>query len=280
MKQAPGAYVGIGYAEYASWEACRSSVLKAAENSSAHMRRASVEPKADTPALALGRAVHSAILEPHLFMKDYMKGLTVDKRTRSGREAWAQCLSDNPNKEILSPTEWDRCCEMRDSVWDRPWAPELLGSAGVCELSVVWDDPDSKMRCKTRLDRVAAEYHNQITIAELKTTRDGSITGFPRSVSNFNYHAQAAMQIAGLGMHEDNACDFVWIAVENFPPYEVALYQPSPEMLAQGRRRFLSWVSQWGRCLRTGEWPGYPPYSQRIELPAWARDDPLEDEIL
>lgn len=43
-------------------------------------------------------------------------------------------------------------------------------------------------------------------------------------------------------------------------------------------------IALWGRCMRSGEWPGYPPFTAHVDAPAWmqmrADEAALRDEFV
>lgn len=89
----PGIYENIPDAEYRSWNAISQSTLKVASEATwAHVRATldgKIERKSD--ALAFGRALHTWLLEPHLFEDTYQVALPCAAEIKSGDRKGEEC---------------------------------------------------------------------------------------------------------------------------------------------------------------------------------------------
>jgi hypothetical protein len=240
--------------------------------------------EADTPALAFGRALHCAVLEPEVYAATYVQPVEHPYRrpTPAQRNAkkpspetvaavayWDQWAMANAGKVEITAEDAARIEGMRQSILRDPLARKLL-TGGVAEETIVWDDPRTGLRCKARADYHTAE---RGVVADLKTCEDASEEGFRIAAARYSYHLQhahyaSAFQALG---HELRA--FLFVAVEKEPPYAVAVHTLLPESEARGialRDRAMDALDQ---CLRTDSWPAYEPRIHRIELPAWALRD-------
>lgn len=283
-------YPSVEYPRYAAWDARRSSVLRAALRSAAHLRLADLAEEHDpTKATELGVGVHCAILEPERFERRYVRALRRGKRsTRIDKAAAAahalEQLADG--REVLDDAQYDRCLAIRDALVRQPWRGALLDGPGVVELSALWSDDTTGVRCKTRADRVTLSYLRPgwstpaPVVVELKSAEDASEEGFRRSIAKYAYHLQARMQLEGLGAHdsatwvdpgtlEPRPEQYVWLVLEKSAPYAAALYSPSSEMLEAAGMRLRHALALWAECTRSGHWPGYPGEPQLIDLPPW-----------
>jgi hypothetical protein len=273
----PGVYPGIDYAIYASWDAMRSSVASKFERSAAHGRLALLDGDEPSASKELGSAVHLAILEPERLEKQCIVKPKADRRLKASREgvlceaeitAWEL---EHAGQDWVSQDDLDKALRIRDAIWQKPWAQALLGSYGSNEVSVAWADPEFKLPCKARMDRLVHDYEGVSTIVELKSAFDASHEGFNRARQRFSYHVQAAMQVTGLDVLSPFTHRLKWLAIETAPPFESALYDPTPEMHAEGMRRFKGALAQYAEGMRTGYWPGYSTASRMLDLFPWEK---------
>ena len=264
-----GVHRDVPFGVYTAWDAASNSALGHLQRSPAHLRAYLEEPPADTEALALGRAVHAAILEPELFARSYVRGVDGDGRTKAVKDARAQLALDYPRATVLRPAEYDTCIRMRDSVHAHGRAAGMLAGDGACELSAVWNDPATGVRCKARFDRHSIDLPGGV-IVDVKTTRDASRRAFERSIFAFGYHRQAAMYLEAARVLDVPARHFVLIAIEKEPPYAVAVYRLTEGAIDAGAEQMRALLARYRVCRETGEWPGYPDEVQDIALPPWA----------
>lgn len=276
---APGVYPDIPMSDYGSWDAANYSTLKQFRRSPAHAREMLVNPPAQTPAMALGSAVHAAVLEPELFVKNYVVAPKVDRRFKKDKIIWEEFLKDNKDREVLTSLEYEQCIEIQISALANPLVTEIVNESGFTEMSFVWVDKDTEMDCKGRVDRFSRLWGNSV-IADLKTTENASPDAWVREVNKYSYHAQAAFYLDGLDTISPVIVrKFLWIVVEKKSPYALAIYEPDPATIDKGRRMYRNWLRQWAACRETGVWPGYHAGIQPLLLPDWAlRQEEGEDE--
>jgi hypothetical protein len=271
---APGIYPGIPFAEYHRWPGVNFSKLKLFERSPAHAREEMLHPSEPTVAMALGTAVHSAVLEPDRFAAEYVVAPECDRRTKIGKETWAKFEAENPGT-ILSEEDSETCQGISTAVWAHPVAKELLSSRGSKEVCVVWDDQDTGLRCKARID-VIGSVAGWPVIADLKSVGDGIMDatpdGFSKACARYLYHVQAAHYLAGAEALHSHQRKFWHIAVEKSAPYGCAVYELSEGALAQGEQQRRRWLHRMKECEATGNWPGYPQTVQPIDIPKWAQE--------
>lgn len=263
--QEPGLYPDIHADIYRAWPFAAQSILKVLRDKSpAHAKQQLDNPPESTPALRLGAAVHTAVLQPELFHQEYIRAPEGDRRTKEVKEVWQSLKESHPNATILSGYEWEQCMAIRNAVASHPTARRLLD--GQSELSAVWKDPDTGVMCKGRFDMVS-----QIgVITDLKTTVDASPSSFTRSVYNYGYYIQAAHYLSGAQELGIDAKFFTIIAVEKTPPYCVAVYHIRSDAIAAGEDELRPLLELYARCQETGVWPGYPNEAVEIDLPPYA----------
>jgi exodeoxyribonuclease VIII len=279
----PGVYEGMSFAEYHRIPAASDSQLTQLLRSPAHLRAYLDSERIETPAMRLGTAVHAALLEPDAFDRLYSVLPDPDPeiyRNKDGSEsrnvastaAYKAAVLDvhdeHPGGVCLDPIEYAACHGMWQSVLAHPAAARILGAATKRELSIVWDDPLTGVRCKARLDAYAPGLGGG-TIADLKTAIEGGPVGFERAVLHWGYHRKAWFYLRGARAVGLEAQHFPIIAVEKAPPYAVAVYRVDDAVLAYIEDHMTALLRLYEACRASDHWPGYPDDVQDIGVPDW-----------
>lgn len=226
------------------------------------------EPQEETPALKLGTAIHTAVLEPLRFAAEYAVAPQVDRRTKDGKEAWtafeAECLASG--KKVLSNGDFLTCMAISERLNRHP-AASVLFRSGTPEVSMFWEDSETGVLCKCRPDWLI----HKVAILDVKSTQDASATGFARSVANYEYHMAAAWYLDGVRkcLGEDAPGAFIFAAFEKDAPHAVAFYNADAEMIDLGRIEYRKRLKIYAECKSSNYWPGYPAGIQSLSLPAW-----------
>lgn len=224
------------------------------------------EKKEATPAMQLGTALHTAVLEPDLWDQTIaVPRQAFDRRTKVGKELAAEFAREAAGKIVLDPDDAETVQRMAAAVRSHPAAKFLLDMPGQREASYTWTDGATGLDCKVRPD-----WHSddRRLVVDVKTTKDASRNEFAKSIANFDYHVQAAWNLDAL-----EAEKFLIIAVENVRPFAVAVYPLSPVLIAAGQRRVSAAMELLAECHRSGRWPGYGDLLQDdLDLPGWIKD--------
>ena len=238
------------------------SSLKLMDVSPAHYRHGlDVGGRSDTKALKVGRALHVAVFEPHLYDEEIV---TWDGGDRKGKD-WKAFAALNARREILSLAEAADVRNMAASVRSNPDAMRRL-AAGEAEVTLLWTDPATGVRCKARLDWISASG----AIGDLKSAKDASPAAFGRQAYGLRYHVQSAFYTDGLRVLTSEELPFEFYAVENSGPHTSQVYQVAEGDIAAGRRHYREWLQQLVECREANRWPGYADHPLVLELPRWA----------
>jgi exodeoxyribonuclease VIII len=253
--------------EYHAHSAVSKSVLDKIAKSPLHCRAyldgQRTEP---TAAMQFGTALHTAVLEPSEFRKQFAV-FDGDRRTAAGKAEYAALVASN--KQIITRADNDAITTMSAAVFAHPIAGELL-TDGHAESSVFWTDADTGIECKCRPDW----WRNDRTVIDVKTTEDASPAGFAKSVAAFRYHVQAAHYLAGT-----QANRFVFIAVEKKAPFAVAVYELDAVSLEVGMMIRNADLLSYKLAAESNYWPSYSENIEVLTLPAWAFPKSTEEEI-
>jgi hypothetical protein len=251
-----GFYQSISFNKYLNDPAINSSGLKIFRRSPAKFAFWRDNDRPGTQNQLEGSALHSLILTPELFARDFGKS-AMPRANSKAREKWDRM---NPMARGLSDISWTRVHEMMEAFKHTPCAVahDLL-TDGSPELSIWFQDPDTGLSCKIRPDYL----RNDDIMIDVKTTQNGSPEGFFREIKKWGYHYQAAFYTHGLNMAYTAAGvkrytkAFIFIAIENFPPYEVAIYMLSEDIMQAAQEQIKQDLKKYKECLDAGIWPGY-----------------------
>lgn len=203
-----------------------------------------------TPAMNLGNAVHTLVLEEEKFDSEFH---VIHQQTRPRRNTppYEKMLADAQGKIILTNDEYLQAAIMAKSVKENPYSAQLFHECQV-EKSIYFTHKTTGIQLKSRPDAMSGS----IAI-DLKTTADASKHAFRYSADKFGYFLQAVMvkeALASIGQHMD---EFVFVPVEKSAPYCVAFYMVSQDTLFEESVDFDVLMVNLERCMESNVWPGY-----------------------
>jgi hypothetical protein len=256
--------------KYRASKAINISTLKAMRVSPLHYKHERDRERPDTPRFGVGRAVHTAVLEPHLFPSLY----AVYDGDRRGN-AWKDFKTANSEATILKVDEMECVRGMADAISAHPVARKALKREGaLIERAIEWIDPDTGLRCKGRPDHVAG------AISDLKTVDTVDERRFKATAARLGYYLQASFYRRGYRTLTkfDMPCSIV--AVEMEPPHDVAVFDLDPVSLSRANEQITRLLRRVAECERAGKWPGRYPSSRLLTAPDWAhREDEDEQQM-
>jgi hypothetical protein len=214
-------------------------------------------PLEDTSDMALGRAVHAAVLEPDALERDFYFVEDYPYNTKEGKARRAEDQTKAGGRTVIRGHE---ALLMASAVHAYPPAVRLLKGADT-EVSCFWHNEDDL--CKARFDAVNAPY-----VIDLKTVGSASERAFKNDLVRFGYAMQAAWYMDGASRFVP-VRGFAFILVEKVPPYQVRTFELHPEDLVVAERHMLEALAEYRRCRERSDWPGYPETLETLRIPAW-----------
>lgn len=264
----PGIYEGISFAQYASWPAVNKSRLDWLYDwAPLHCKYRMDHPEEDTPALIVGRALHSLVLTPDDYESEFAIAPECDKRTKDGKAMWAAFCQQAGERSVLTTDQDELVKNMARAISFCTAAHRFIASEGRNELSIIWNDQLTGLLCKARLDMERKKDWN--CIGDLKTTISGNIDDFTRSLTTYGYYRQAAFYLAGakaVGLELDA---FAIVAVEKTAPYGVATFQVDKAAIEIGQAQNQRLMATYAACERFNSWPGYTDEFKLISISPW-----------
>jgi len=231
-------------------------------------------PKPETPALQVGKALHSALLEPRLFADRYKPA--EERRTKKVVEAAAA-----EGVELLLPKDFDNIVEAarRASLCKDL---QLFIKAGKSEVSLFTDEFGCQV--KGRLDWISQD---PLAIFDVKTARDIDERWFSRAFYSYHYDVKLGLYQRWLSrLMNTKEIPVYLLLVENQGPWDCAVVprvggEPAPipqAVLDRGASKGLKWIEQLRGCIDRDEFPGVGSVAEwNLFTPAWEMDD--DDEI-
>lgn len=257
--------------EYRSEARVNWSALNLMRDSPLHYQWGLTHPRADTPAMAVGRATHCAILEPDEYPRRYTVAPQYDRRTNDGKTAWAEFRAAHEGIEILRLEDAERIDAMAAVVRDHDTAGPLLRLPGESEVILRWNDAETGVQCKGRADRIARPTGPTLLV-DIKITRSTEEYALQRAIHGYGYHGQLAFYADAIEAITGEAPLVYMVAVESDGPHDVAVLELDDELLAQGRDLYRSHLRRLVECQESDRWPGRHPEPIRASLPRWARE--------
>jgi len=199
----------------------------------------------ESSAMALGTAVHCAMLEPEEYYNEFHVLPKIDRRTKAGKEKYEIEQKKAVGKKTISFDEHKKVEAICEQFRNHDLAQKY--SKGEIELSHYLDYEGQKVRVRPDCLNKIEDF-----ISDVKTCQDNSPIAFKRDVYKYGYHLQAAFYCDML-----NVSEFRFIAVETNYPFSVEVYSLSNEMIDQGRKAWKRAFADWKIYKETGIVSGY-----------------------
>ena len=217
-------------------------------------------PRKESAAMALGTAVHTALLEPERFDAEYVvcPPECSDRRTKAYKE-WAASVD---GASVLTTDDAATIEAIRESVRRDDFASKLLAAAGYVEKSLEWTDQG--VLCRMRFDKLAGPF-----CVDIKTCQYATVDKFTKSIAEYRYDIQAAHYLAGLGLVSE-VSQFAFIAIETTSPYRVRCYEMCEDDLFLAEKDRISLLKEYQRRMQSKDWsePGEGVLT-KVFLPNW-----------
>ncbi len=226
----------------------------------------------DTPSKFVGKVVHKAALEPDEFERVYFADIPpkFNMRKKDDKAAYAKWLQTvGGGRKHVKLDEFADATVMAYNVRTHPVLRDLLDNTRVqFELSIFWEDATTQIQCKARIDAWLPDYNIAI---DLKTAASAEHGVFKNAAAKYGYYLQDAHYITGLQQvfKLESMAPMLFVVVENFPPYAVALYVLDDESRAFAERKRQRLMQRVEECSLAGKWPGYSTKIEKLSLPRW-----------
>lgn len=285
----PGLYSDVSMPAYHEIHAVSSSGLSKLKQSPAHLKSYIDDEYEETHALKLGRMVHICVLEPEIWDEKIVclgdceatKKGDGEPCTNSAKGVWDEtelCGTHSrglgePDEDIktVKQKDYEAAMAIRETILNSMRTRDLVRTDGESEYTMIWEDPDTGLKCKARMDRYSPNVPSG-AIVDLKTTRSADPDYFSKKIFDYGYYLQAAHYLKGAQALDLDIKHFVIIACEKKPPYAVRPYRMRDALSDPVEDELFDLYHLWKRCIETDSWPGYPDRLVDISVPGWAED--------
>ncbi|MET8864631.1 PD-(D/E)XK nuclease-like domain-containing protein [Nonomuraea sp. NPDC004580] len=232
-------------------------------------RHEQLNPPGPKKAFDLGSAAHRLVLGsgPELVRID-----ADEWRTKEVKEQVAAVRAGGGIP--LKPAEYRQVHDMAAALRRHPVAAALFDPAhGQPEQTLIWQDDDTGISCRARLDwQPDAKPGRRLIVPDYKTCRSASPRAIAKAVHEHGYHQQTEWYLRGAQALDlaDGDAAFVFVFQEKDPPYLVTVVQLDDEALHVARERNRRAMETYAACVEADHWPGYSDDIELITLPAWA----------
>lgn len=213
--------------------------------------------KPDSAAMAFGRAFHVYTLQPELFSQLVAVAPDVDKRTKLGKEEYAQFEATAEGKEVITIGQYMTMQRMATAIYGHPIARQLMENT---QREIREEKPIYGVQFAGIADVLE---RGRIYAVDLKTAKNSSPEDFQKTAYNSDYHLQAAIY-----RHLFGVVNFYWIVVESDKPHNVSVFEQDTTAATRADARLRELIERWN------EWDGSPqPYTTELvnlTLPKWA----------
>jgi hypothetical protein len=148
---------------------------------------------------------------------------------------------------------------------------------GKPEQTLIWRESNG-VWCRARVDWL---HDSHELLDDFKTTSaSANPEVLSRTMFTNGWPIQAAFYLRGLSMLFPKVQPkFRFICQETYAPYALSVMSLDPATLAYAANEVEYAIHQWGECLRTDYWSGYPARIAYAELPAWKEARQMEREV-
>ena len=226
-------------------------------------------PEEPTPSLIFGQLFHAMVLQPETVWEQFAVMPNVDRRTKAGKEAFAEFEAQAEGKTVVSVDMVEQAVAMCDALSKNEFVKKLF--KGEKEKPFFWVDEMTDEECKCRVDCLT-EVGENLIIVDLKSTDNAETEAFMRSAIKYGYDVQSAMYSEGVKVNTGREPLFVFIAIEKKPPYALNILQADKLLIRRGYDVFRELIGIYADCKKTGNWYGYlGRYNQinNLALPAY-----------
>lgn len=292
-----GIHYGVPFADYLRIDAISNSgALSKIRRSAAYYRATKDDDRAGTADMRVGSVVNDLVLCPEVFESRIVvcgpccgtlqKGGLCGNNGKVVVDGLSYCGKHAPDgaepdpRITVTEEQLARAQDMATAVLTDPDASALLKRCGLREVTLVWTDPATGLRCRGRIDAVeeTTSPFNRPKMLDLKKSIKAHPDHFPAEIMRRNYHGQLAFYDSGWHALTGTHTEPHIIAVNDQKGddvHEVGTYQIIADAIEAGRdanRRGLAFIRA---CQDSGQYPGFG--SRPMSIPAWGLGGDDED---
>jgi len=242
-----------------------SSAIKQLAISAKHYKVNYIDSESkDTPAKKLGRLFHKAMLEPEEFRDRFIVEPKFDKRTKIGKQGYADFILDLDPKAIsVSSNDYDSLIPMLDVILETEILRKILKDS-MKEFTIFWNDEEWGEKCKARFDILTYSDF----IVDIKTINDASSDDkISKDIFKWGYHISAYWYIRAFEKHFKRKCKkFVWVFIESGKPHGIKIVECEGAWIELAEKKIEQAQYNLKQARQTKKWECYNA-DPRVILP-------------
>lgn len=291
---ADGVHLGVPFADYLAIDAISNSgALKKMRRSAAYYHATKGADDNETEAMRVGSVLNDLVLCPDVFdsrivvcgdcCATLVKGGLCGNSGKIVVDGLSYCRKHAPDgaepdpRITVTQDQLDRAQDMADAIRGDPDASALLARCDLREVTLIWTDPATGLRCKGRIDAIegkCADPFNLPAMLDLKKSAKAHPERFEREIMDRGYHAQLAFYDDGWRVLTGTYTAPYIVAVNDQKGddvHEVGTYQIIADAIESGRESNRALLTLIQKCQDEGRWPGFG--ARPMSIPAWAIGD-------
>jgi hypothetical protein len=278
-----GIHPGIEDADYRKWPFLSPSKLWHGLESMLQLK-ACIDGELDTDSddKKFGRDFHTRLLEPKRFKADYVVipdfANDPENVTGNGDASTSPATKYVKGKTSAFMAEYgegvtfiEQCVindidRMAKSVYGHPVA-KLFHAAGGCEVAILGEIKG--VHIKGKVDKLITEGMHPTIVDVKKIGRRATRRLCENACNDFGYVFKASLYVDLAAQHLNVRPNFVWVFIEDSPPYDVFVMQLDDESYAIAQAEVGAVLHQYKHALETKVWPGRCSDVEMGGYPAW-----------
>lgn len=273
-------YEGITRQDYYKLDGINHSSLKYFRDSIKHGAHRLNTPIRQSSAMALGCAVHTAVLEPHKFDEEYLVGGPINERTNQpyGRQTKAfQQWKDKqgPDKTVIGFEDVEICDAVKSAVTQHADAQRILNGADLREFALTWTDAETGLSCKCLVDFGARSGY----IGDLKTiSKPLDYDTLSRALYTYGYHSQFAFYADGARANGIFVDEFIIIFAQTIDENDIAVCRLGEQSLHYGQMNYRKCLDNFAKFKAGESSTGYHSGMFDLDVPYWSMSEFMDIE--
>ncbi len=219
-----------------------------------------------------GTVAHACLLEPR-GVDGVVRVIPREALNAQGHRRgpeWNSWKKENSGYIDMKAEEFEGVRQMVANVRTHPIASIFLDQAIHFEYSIFWEDAETGLPLRVRLDMVS-RHLDGVVIPEFKTTRAVTARAFASDAATFRYYCQEAMYREAAEAMGWKVYGFPFICADKSPAHQCEVRTLPERALELGREEIQSARRELAHRLETGDWHS-PTWGtvQETDLPEWA----------
>ena len=219
-----------------------------------------------------GTVAHACLLEPD-GVDGVVRIVPRDALNADGHRkgsAWKQWKAENEGFIDMKPMDFEGVRQMIANVRAHPVASLLLENAIHHEYTIIWQDEETGLPLRARLDMVC-RHLDGVVIPEFKTTRAVTPRAFVSDAATWRYYCQEAMYREAAEAMGWKVYGFPFICSDKSPAHQCEVRTLPERAMELGQDELRMARRDLVHRLQTGDWHN-PTWGtvQEIDLPEWA----------